>query len=383
MIDKKELKRKVTDGYSPVPVIHEKNGETSEALEINKTYQCNSSMSIAYLISIVVAVTTLIIWLPDGKHQDYIRGNENNQVNVANKPQNQALKDELKVALLLTFPNSGTSYTLTNTRRVTRQSYGSNYCREDRIPLYSDSDYGPLLELHDEYGLPRKYILTKTHCNGFCSNCSPKTYVVENNEEFRKSCFTVPDCIPGHSLHPVITPEEYSTYESLVGKTVHLLRNPFDNIISRFHLHVNENPAENYTKSVNGFRAYCQWINSLNKKETREFFGDKYDEYISRIPCAADFFRYSQWHNNAFEATQIWNKSSLVMYYEDYSTKYNETVSRLLEYLEQEWVSHTEPFYKSDYSDYYTEDQREAVKGLVSEYASETTLLHLKRYGFS
>ena len=189
MIDKKELKRKVTDGYSPVPVIHEKNGETSEALEINKTYQCNSSMSIAYLISIVVAVTTLIIWLPDGKHQDYIRGNEDNQVNVANKPQNQALKDELKVALLLTFPNSGTSYTLTNTRRVTRQSYGSNYCREDRIPLYSDSDYGPLVGLHDKTSLPRKYILTKTHCNGFCSTCSPKTYVVENNEEFRKSCF--------------------------------------------------------------------------------------------------------------------------------------------------------------------------------------------------
>jgi len=298
---------------------------------------------------------------------------------------NHTVGDGLRVALFLTFPNSGTSYTLSNTRQSTLTSHATNYCDGggDRYPVFTDADYGPIYEGHFyKYAFPKKYILTKTHCTGRCTMCGPDEYVIHDDKTFREGCLVVSDCRPGHEEHPPITLAQYAAYESLIEKTVHIVRNPFDNIIARFHLTLKSKHI-NYANNMTGFISYCEHQNKSYEKKNREFFGDKFDKYVKRIPCYADFYRYIQWHNYAIRAIQYWNKPSLSFYYEDYETKYNKTVMSLANHLEQDWISNGKPYHASVYSNYYTDEQVKAVKEMVSDYASNDTMHQLERYGFS
>ena len=94
---------------------------------------------------------------------------------------------------------------------------------------------------------------------------------------------------------------------SLVRKAVHVIRNPFDNVVSRFHLKAKELRARNrehYDNSKEGFRRWCAYIDGsfVEQEAALKAFSSR-RKLLDRIPCHADFVRYLLWHHYA-ERTQ-------------------------------------------------------------------------------
>jgi hypothetical protein len=94
----------------------------------------------------------------------------------------------------------------------------------------------------------------------------------------------------------------------------------------------------------------------------------------------SDLYWYVLWHNFAAQLTL--NKPDVhVLYYEDYTTKYNETVASLLSLLELPSVASPIAFESSkSYSAFYTDDQRTAVQVFVQRFSTEDAWKLLRKY---
>ena len=299
------------------------------------------------------------------------------------------------LALFMTFPNSGTSYTSHLVRTVTGQFTASNYGREsielgDQVPVYNDSAIGPFWTYHMEDGtFPRHlrptkgYILTKTHCGGSCNLCVPEKYVINSTEQFMKHCLTTNI---GHmSGNGVVQATSAGPYrKDLIRRIIHLIRNPFDNIVSRFHdLRNAYKPfAEKYPNTRDGFRAFC-------KMQSEKFYNEERNSnafslvfhFANDIPCYADFYKWIQWHNLAFDLTAELGLPIMLFHYEDYSTQFNATKNKLLEFLEQDEANTTSPFKSGKtYPDYFTADEISGVRKMVFLLATNVTWDSTKHY---
>ena len=79
-----------------------------------------------------------------------------------------------KMVWLMSYPNSGTSYTMTMVGKATNRATASNYGREvtdpptPNVPLYPGQWNGPFYRPNPRKPLPTDYILVKTHCGGTC-----------------------------------------------------------------------------------------------------------------------------------------------------------------------------------------------------------------------
>lgn len=148
----------------------------------------------------------------------------------------------LQIAWLMSFPNSGTSYTSRLIRHISETRTASNYGNENKKavgpsrPVFLDQPAGPFWldpDMHPEYTLPTEYVLTKTHCRGRCEQCPPTKYV-ESTSSFRRGCLS------GKGVVLVNGTETWDygfTYPAdKVAKAVHLIRDPFDNVVSRFNV---------------------------------------------------------------------------------------------------------------------------------------------------
>jgi cytoskeletal protein RodZ len=122
-----------------------------------------------------------------GQHDEYHHHHEQVQQQHASESNGTSSLDtgkppSLQIAWLMSFPNSGTSYTQKMIRHVTLTRTASNYGNEAKgskgasITVFADQPTGPFWQdthIHPEYTLPTDYALTKTHCGGRCENCPP------------------------------------------------------------------------------------------------------------------------------------------------------------------------------------------------------------------
>jgi hypothetical protein len=115
------------------------------------------------------------------------------------------------------------------------------------------------------------------------------------------------------------------------------------------------------------------------------------------------FYRYALWHEHAMALPKtigLRRRTSrtrtpsgggdvpvLLLHYEDYQDHFNETASRLLEFLELDVVAPKpptttlEPFRPlPSYEDYYLPDQVEAIRDLIHHLASKELWEVLRRY---
>jgi hypothetical protein len=125
---------------------------------------------------------------------------------------------------LMSFPNSGTSFTSRLVRHVSNLSTASNYGLESidnatnsSLPLYQQGPYWTNLDAPH----PTEYVLTKTHCGGKCDVCGPSHWL-ENPHSFKVACLSGSGLVRGRRV-------DVRYDEALVKKAVHLIRNPFDN----------------------------------------------------------------------------------------------------------------------------------------------------------
>ena len=101
--------------------------------------------------------------------------------------------------------------------------------------MFEPSKNGPLYELiRDRTTSTAKFVLTKTHCGGFCATCVPEDYI-ETPRSFLKSCLKSRRGAFSPTTGVLRTVSRFYS-ASLVKKAIHIFRNPMDNIVARFHL---------------------------------------------------------------------------------------------------------------------------------------------------
>ena len=307
--------------------------------------------------------------------------------------------DQLQIAWLMSFPNSGTTYTNHLIQDYTKTTTATNYGQEQSthetsIPVHPNATLvGPFFR-YPTWDKPQKYMLTKTHCGAELPEYPSK-------EEFEHACRSGKRIWNGTKIK--------TTYDDgVVTRAVHLIRNPFDNIVARLHMKQhnwqNGDPEHRdrlqvFNKTREGFRAYCFYEDGKvwrhNYNEVTTVFGtDSVNEhgtstlqqllrYAKNTPCHAEFILYTQWHNYALQVLQRKQISSLTLFYEDYALDWNNTVQHLLDFLAlkpaKDGVA-TEFVLGKHYQDHYEPQELEAAKQLMLGLASKDLQELLYKY---
>jgi hypothetical protein len=175
------------------------------------------------------------------------------------------------------------------------------------------------------------YVLTKTHCGGYCIQCHPSKYVFTNTSRFLQSCLSGErDYVSELDERPAsLIRTRYAP--TLPQRAVHLVRNPFDNIVSRFHLSVkrqrrirdnkrralvsnwedrlddDDEESAVFSSDPLGFEKYCEYLDSQYREREEKFFrltepksftnvahADALEQYRD-LPCRMEWYRYIQW----------------------------------------------------------------------------------------
>lgn len=139
-----------------------------------------------------------------------------------------------------------------------------------------------------------------------------------------------------------------------------------------------------FPSSREGFRSFCRALDArfASEEEKSRLVDPKVLAIAKHVPCHGDFFRYVQWHNLAFITTEDFMAiPTYVLHYEKYSTRFNETVSDLLNFLHLEWKGHDTEFIGGKaYADYYLPEERESVRVAMEELASHRTWENIRHY---
>ena len=318
-----------------------------------------------------------------------------------------------RIAWLMSFPNSGTSYTGQLVKHLSLARTATNYGEqnadpdtENSVPIHTDRPEGPFYvdpkpvnrttsrnktvlrksRFHD----PTRYVLTKTHCGGYRTDSPPEQYV-ESTYSFQRKCLSTKYVTSD-------TPNEIrkGTYEATdVHKAIHLIRNPFDNIVSRFNFeqkHQNQTNASPLTKDLpksrTGFRKFCQRMDDkwLPSERAHIVYGaneELLEHTMTKIPCHSDFVRYVEWHNQAFVATRDLQVETMILHYEQYAAAtFNATANKLFGFLELSQEGIVKPFLEGKVyaQEYFTSAERTAAKEMVQELALTETWENLKHY---
>lgn len=301
-----------------------------------------------------------------------------------------------RIAWLMSFPNSGTSYTLRMIARTTQTLVATNYAKRESSdhrqlhPVYRDQD-GPFWPdpSKSQYRPPPVYVLTKTHCGSRCNGCPPSNYL-QKPDAFAHHCLSGSKLEHNNATSGRAHAVKVTYNSSLVHKAVHLVRNPFDNIVSRYHLERHELAKRNRTKllalfpdSKSGFRRYCHYMNAKYKQEVEAkwLFGKALA--LQRVPCRDDFYRYISWHNLAFITTDnILDLPTFILHYEDYSgDAFNTTVSNLLTFLNLSQAQEAYPFRQGQsYEDYFTSAEKAFVKEAMKALSVPQMWESMRRY---
>ncbi|KAL9189138.1 hypothetical protein ACHAXT_011628 [Thalassiosira profunda] len=298
------------------------------------------------------------------------------------------------VILLMSYPNSGTSYTIHAIREMTNTTTATNYGLEGdikdepSIPAFKNSPNGPFVERIPgrPINLPN-LVLTKTHCGGFSTSRNPLSYL-ETPRSFLKSCLKAKRGVYSDSGSLATRIGWYS--QSLVKKVIHILRNPLDNTVARFHLERKRFTAKNdtawlreYPNTKSGFRKWCKRLDKSTDLLRTRWVDKELADALAAVPCHAEFFRFVQWHNLAFIASEelALPTPPMVFHYEEYSFRFDDVTKELTTFLELEQTGPAEPFIANKrYADYYSDRETQAIADLVKEMSSKQTWQLLARY---
>jgi hypothetical protein len=270
-------------------------------------------------------------------------------------------------------------WSVTNT--TTASNYGLESTNMTGIPVHNSSPNGPFL-VNATFPMPKTYIMTKTHCGGRCTECSPNAYT-ETLHSFERMCRSGSKLVDGNKTQLV--------YNDDIERAIHLIRSPFDNVVARLHLErkqwrktdKKQELLDVFTDSKKGLRRWCRFLDKLHVKDELKthFIDPELLEEEQRVPCHAEFYRYIQWHNLAFEVTRRKRLPTYILYYENYTECFDKTVEELLDFLHASQVAPAPVFYPGkQYSDYFEPEQYQAIACLAKDLASPETWGAIRHY---
>jgi Sulfotransferase domain len=183
------------------------------------------------------------------------------------------------------------------------------------------------------------------------------------------------ECRTGHAWGGEVVSYDHSV---AVAKAIHLIRDPFDNIVGRMHLgsaHQQSRGEAGFNHSQQGLEEWCQYLDDKYQDQDEAAHALDMD-----LPCRAEWYRYIQWHNLAAEVTDK-IPQVLHVYYDNYTTNYDASVKQLLAFLELE-ARHKPLFFQSNktYLEYFSTHHRQQAARFAQRFASEKSWKLLAHY---
>jgi hypothetical protein len=291
------------------------------------------------------------------------------------------------IAWLMSFPNSGTTYTIDMVTAATNTSTATNYGEEAgtaNIPVHVNDTNGPFWKSTPPQ-FHNGYVMTKTHCGGRCTMCEPERYI-ETTRSFEVACRS-------GTRNPNNKVVMYN--DNVVKRAIHLIRNPFDNMVARLHLDLRKwqknNGTDrhgriwpNFTSDREGLKAWCEHMDTQygDHEEASRLVDSELYDMENGLPCHGEFYRYIQWHNQAIEVSaRILKIPVLYLYYENYTTNFDETISTVLDFLNLPQVAPAPPFVKGKhYEDYLEPHDYQMGAQLIRELATDEAWGRVNHY---
>ena len=299
-----------------------------------------------------------------------------------------------RVVWLMSFPNSGTTYTLKFVQSATNTTTATNYgaveqdCCNTTIPVDPSYTDGPYWR-HPFNPTPNgtNLILTKTHCGAD----DPDVMAVDHDIEGH--CRLSYKRVNGNS--PVIFGHHS---RELVAKAVHLIRNPFDNIVARMHYrqHVLWHSSEVSTQALGrtfnstytGFQSFCRWVDQHTVEQKKPQWNEQFPDVetwmhmLHPVPCFSEFVRWLRWHEQIVEMLDnVVTVPVLNLYYENYATDFPSTTAQLLDFLELK-QSHNPVTFQvgKTYPEFYDPEQVVAIRKLIQTLATPKVWGMIRHY---
>jgi len=285
------------------------------------------------------------------------------------------------------------------TREASNCTTATNYALEGEIkdepsvPVVAgpEGNQGPWLELIPDRhtSIPRDFILTKTHCKGFCSGryCGPEK-TIHTVRSFMVGCLSGTRAVRNKRGGLDKISVTYSP--DLVKKAIHIFRHPLDNVVARFNLEYNVQSAKGdgkytalFPKNATGFRRWCALDDRNQGLLKSRFIDEPLRRKLSGVPCFNEFYRYAQWHNLAFSMSRDMNLPTMILHYHEYSDNFEQTRDSVLNFLGLPRVGDGVEFHSGKvYRSYFSTKQKAAIRALLEELASTETWEQLKDYDF-
>lgn len=255
---------------------------------------------------------------------------------------------------------------LRTTNLSTATNHGQEVDRVGRFAVRPDVADSPFL-LMPGLATPR-LVLTKTHCSGYCFDCAP----VRSTEEFMAACRSGTYSDKGRiqkALYPT----------TLVGKAVHIIRSPYDGLVSRMRHSLYSKRTPIFTEenrkifsSASGLLPWCQHMDERFRLSTMS----NVSEFAAwlEVPCYSLIIRYTLWHNAAVDTVRRLDLPVLVVHYENYTSNFESTVGGILDFLELK-ARHPPPPFESGktYHDMFADSHARDLAGIVWSLATEET----------
>jgi hypothetical protein len=129
----------------------------------------------------------------------------------------------------------------------------------------------------------------------------------------------------------------------MVKKRVHLIRDPFDNCVSRMHQGLDTMPLTDLLEQlrtaivedpVSALKQWCAYLDESFQALIPKYIWDRDD--VGRLlstPCHVEFIRYVSWHNAALNMTRVQQPNIPVyrLFYENYTANFGGVVRELYE----------------------------------------------------
>ena len=308
---------------------------------------------------------------------------------------------------LMNFPDSGGSSIIDTIQKASGFNTASNhgkhlvnrmgeYIVENRasVPIYSDRPSGPFLYSYD-YPMPRSpeqpYIVTNTYCGDHCIDCIVEEYLLKPDDFWMSCAKTIEYTGAEGGVTAAESKYGYAQYDHmLVKKIIHLVRNPFDNIINRFHREYNFHATNNdfeFTKdfpmSKRGFYNWCSYLAEKYQDRDQRFFVQNYGfeawTLASQVPCYSEFFKYIQFHNHAGYTKRSMNVPSFEVHFENLLHRMEPSIQSMLTFAGLEFKEIPKRFFYQKF-DYFISRDLQNAKLLMKILATEDTHKLLKMY---
>jgi len=271
----------------------------------------------------------------------------------------------------------GTSYTLNNTLTLTGKATATNHGRNPRklIPVNPLVAKAPYLLVGNNYSIP-DLVMTKSHCTGYSFFNRP----APNVKIFREACLR-----GTHQGDSGLVADLYPP--KLVAKAIHLIRNPLDNVLSRMHHAlkngmVPEDQATAMDNSPAGLHVWCDYVDAQFRPFIPKWVSNRKDVIrILTVPCHSDIIRYIVWHNSANQMLQEMDLPVYKLYYENYTTNFDETVQEVLAFVNQTQAREARSFVTGKtYTWMFDSAHFHEILYLIKSFATNETWAMLQHY---